>query len=81
MHVRRIEDPHVKKVAAVIEELLRRTGKMPGLMFIAEDDGQFRYGIVGRFRSDPAKAIGHLAIMQEKVTSFAADQAPDIDRP
>lgn len=58
-----------------------RAGRLPSLMFIAEETGnpQAIYGIVGRFRSDPAKAIGHLAIMEKKVTDYAADCAPDID--
>jgi hypothetical protein len=83
MNVRGIEDPHAQRVAAVLEEMLLRTraGRMPSLLFIAEEIGQAspRYGIVGRFRADPARAIGHLAIMKEKVTDFASSQLPDLD--
>lgn len=81
--VRNIADPHVKKVAAALEIMMKknREGRLPSLIFIAEETGnpQPLYGIVGRFRSDPARAIGHLAIMRDKVTDFAADMAPDID--
>lgn len=73
--VRPLVDPHVKQVTAVIEELFERAGRIPGLILIVEEIGRNepRYCLVGRFRSDPAKAIGHLAIMQQKVTDFAAD--------
>lgn len=83
--VRRIEDRNVAKVAAVLEEMLEmtRAGRMPSLLFIAEDSGRGepRYGVVGRFRADPVKALGHLVVMKEKLTDFAADQAPDLDTP
>lgn len=83
--LREFKDPHVAKVEAVLEELLKRAraGRMPSFLFIAEEVGRGapRYGLVGRFRSDPAKAIGHLNIMRVKVTDFAASQAADIDDP
>lgn len=83
MSVREFRDPHTAKVEAVLEELLKRNraGRLPSLVFIAEEVGRNepRYGIVGRFRANPAKAIGHLAIMKEKVTDFAASQAADLD--
>lgn len=83
MSVREFKDPHADKVAAVLEELLERTraGRMPGFLFIADEIGRRtpRYGMVGRFRVDPAKAIGHLTIMREKVADFAASQAADLD--
>ena len=82
MNVRRIEDPHIRKVAAVLESMLEKTraGRMPSLIFITEEAGREpRYGIVGRFRADPAKAIGHLAIMKAKMTDFAALRAADLD--
>jgi hypothetical protein len=63
--------------------MLARTkeGRLPALLFIAEEIGRRDpvYGIVGRFRVDPARAIGHLAIMKAKVIDFAADLAPDLD--
>ena len=70
------------KVEAVLEDMLARTkeGRLPALLFIAEEIGrQPVYGIVGRFRADPARAIGHLAIMKAKVIDFAADEAPDLE--
>lgn len=82
-HVRRIEDRNVAKVAAVLEEMLAMTrrGLMPSLLFITEDAGRGapRYGVVGRFRADPVKALGHLAVMKEKLADFAASHAPDIE--
>lgn len=85
MAVVRISDPHGKRVAAALEVMLRknREGRLPSLLFIAEEVGKTQpvYGIVGRFRADPARAIGHLAIMKAKVTDFAADSAPEIRDP
>lgn len=81
--VRRIENPHAKKVVAVLEGMLERAraGFIPGLLFVAEDTGRpdSRYGIVGRFRSDPAKALGHALVLKEKLTDFAAEEAPDFE--
>jgi hypothetical protein len=83
MDVRRISDPHTRRVGAVLEDLLRRNraGQLPSLLFIAEETGKAQplYGIVGRFKADPARAIGHLAIMKVKVTEYAADELPDIE--
>jgi hypothetical protein len=62
--------------------MLARTkeGRLPSLLFVAEEIGRAPvYGLVGRFRADPARAIGHLAIMKAKVIDFAADEAPDIE--
>lgn len=58
-------------------------GRLPALLFIGEEVGnpQPLYGIVGRFRADPARAIGLLAVMKRKVTDYAADLAPDIEEP
>jgi hypothetical protein len=58
-----------------------RAGRLPSLIVIGEEVGnpQPIYAIVGRFRADPARAIGHLAIMQAKVTDFASSQSPDIE--
>lgn len=85
MNVREFRNPQVERVAAVLEELLKRAraGRLPTFLYIAEEIGMAapRYGMVGRFRADPAKAIGHLAIMQEKVTDFAASQAADLEDP
>lgn len=81
-HVRKFVDPHTKKVAAALEIMIQKNkaGRLPSLLFIAEEVGNPMplYGIVGRFRSDPTRAIGHLAIMKQKVTLFAAEGSPDI---
>ena len=71
-----------EKIGLALEVLLRKhgAGRLHSLMFIAEEIGNPKpmYAIAGRFRDDPTKAIGHLAIMKEKVTEYAADLAPDI---
>lgn len=83
--VRRFVDPHAKLVGEALEILMKkhREGRLPSFLFITEEVGNPKplYGLVGRFRSDPAKAIGHLNIMREKVTDFAASQAADLDDP
>lgn len=79
----RIGDSNAAKVAAVLEEMLKmnKAGRMPALLFIAEDSGrrQPRYGVVGRFRGDLVKALGHVVVMKEKLANLAADEAPDLD--
>jgi hypothetical protein len=71
-------------VVAVLEEMLvkARAGKAPGLLFVMEESGRKepRYCVVGRFRADPARALGHVVVMKQKLTDFAADQAPEIER-
>lgn len=83
MHVRRIEDPHAKKVAEVLEAMLVRAkaGRVPSLLVIMEEGGSSkpRYCVVGRFRADPARALGHVTVMREKLTELAFDQAPEIE--
>lgn len=82
-NVRQLPDPHREKVEAALLMMLKRTreGRIPSFLFIAEQVGSSQplYGIVGRFRDDPARAIGYLAIMKEKVTAYAADLAPDLE--
>lgn len=82
MQVRTINAQHEEKVAAALEAMLKkvRAGRMPSLLFIAEEVGRSKpvYGMVGRFRADPARALGHLAIMKVKVTEYAADESPSI---
>lgn len=79
----RIGDSNTAKVAAVLEEMLEMTkaGRMPSLLFIAEDSdrGEPRYGVVGRFRGDLVKALGHMVVMKEKLADLAADETPDLD--
>lgn len=81
--VRKLVDPHTTKVGAALETMLKknRAGRIPSLIFIAEEIGNPNplYGIVGRFRAEPLRAIGHLAVMKAKVTEFAADSAPDLN--
>lgn len=82
MTVSRIGDAHHAKVGAALEVMVKkhRAGRLTALLFIGEEIGSTEplYGLVGRFRSDPVRAIGHLAVMKEKVTDFAADLSPDL---
>lgn len=57
-----------------------RAGKLPSLLFIGEELGSSRplYGMVGRFRADPTRAIGHLAVVKRKVTEIAAEHGPEV---
>lgn len=79
MQLRSINERHLARVAAVLEDMLARTkaGKLPSLIFIAEEDGGAEpvYGIVGRLQADPVRAIGHLAIMKSRVIDLAAEGA------
>lgn len=79
--VRRIADPHGMKVTAVLEALLKkaRDGRLPSFTFVAEELGNPNplYGVVGRHRTEPARAIGPLAVMKAKLIELATDSAPD----
>lgn len=79
--VRRIADQHGNKVTAVLEALLQksRDGRIPSFTFVAEELGnpQPLYGVVGRHRADPVRAIGPLSVMKAKLIELAADSAPD----
>lgn len=81
--VRKIGDAHSRRVGEVLDMLAKknREGRLPGFIVIAEELGnpQPFYGVVGRLRADPLRAIGHLAVMKRKVAKFAADIAPDLD--
>lgn len=80
--VRKINDRHTRAVAEVLEVMMRKTasGRIPALLIIAEEVGNPRplFGMVGRFRADPTRAIGHLAVMKSKITELAANEAPDV---
>jgi hypothetical protein len=81
--VRKIGDAHAKRVGEVLEMMLRknRAGRIPGFILIAEELGnpQPFYSLVGRFRTDPLRAIGHLAVMKRKVSALATELAPDLE--
>lgn len=83
--VRKFRDPNGERVGVALEILMakHKAGKLPALLFIGEELGTARplYGMVGRFRADPTRAIGHLAVVKRKVTEIAADHAPDVDDP
>lgn len=83
MQVRNINEPHARKVAAVLRELLRKAdaGRLSSLEFIAEEEGRKQplEGIVGRFRQDPHRVIGHLEVMKTKLAGFAVEQEQDFE--
>lgn len=74
--VRKIADAHTRKVAEALEILVKMNneGRLPSLLFICEEVGSATplYGMVGRFRSDPVRAIGHLAVVKRRVLGLAA---------
>lgn len=81
--VRRIGDAYTRNVEAALELMLKKTreGRLPSLIIIGEEMGSTVpvFGVVGRYRADPARAIGHVAVMKRKLVAWAADQAPDIE--
>lgn len=85
MAVRNISDPHNAKVGRALELMMEkhRAGRLPSLILIGEEIGnpQPVFGVVGRARADPARAIGHVAVLKRKLVDFAASQAPDIEEP
>lgn len=80
--VRKITDRHARAVKEALEVMMRknRLGRIPAFLFIAEEIGNPHplLGMVGRFRTDPSRAIGHLAVMKAKVIELAANDAPDV---
>lgn len=83
--VRRIGEAHQRNVAEMLEIMMKKNaaGRLPSLIVIGEEIGNPRplYGMVGRVRSDPERAIGLLAVVQRKVTEYAAELTPDLDDP
>jgi hypothetical protein len=81
--VRKFSDPHNTRVGVALEILMEKhkAGKLPALLFIGEELGSARplYGMVGRFRTDPTRAIGHLAVVKRKVTEIAAEHGPEVE--
>lgn len=81
--VRRIGDAQGKRVEAALELMLKkcRAGTLPSLIIVGEETGAMQplMAVVGRYRSDPARAVGHVAIMKKKLIAWAADLAPDLD--
>ena len=83
MELRSINDPHARRVVAMLRAWLAKAeaGRVPSVALIAEELGaaQPTFNIAGRYRADPARAIGPLAVMTRKVTDFAAERAPDFE--
>lgn len=76
MHlVQRITATHGRKIVAVLEDLLDRArgGQLTSLAYVAEelDQGDSLLGVVGRFRDEPTKLIGELAVMNVKLAKYA----------
>jgi hypothetical protein len=77
MSVAKIGAAHAPRVAAVLEELLAqaRAGELISLAFLAETTGREPIaGIVGRYREEPTRALGEMAIMKAKLARYAASQ-------
>lgn len=78
-----LQRPCMRSLEKCLEDMLQRVrdGRVTSVLFVVEEVGRREphYGIVGRYRESPAAAIGHLAIMQEKVKDYAADMAPDLE--
>lgn len=78
MAVRRINGPHEKKVVAVIEELLdfARTHGVIAFQFVAEVPGRRTplEGVVGRYRADPARLIGELAVVKSNLVQMVGSR-------
>jgi hypothetical protein len=81
MVVKNINDPHAQRVVAVLEVLLKkaRAGQLPSFGFFGEETGRRQPidGVVGRFRQDPHRIIGHLEVMKAKLTDAAVERAYD----
>lgn len=76
MPVRSLEDPHRRKVEAVVDDLaeLAHTEGALSILFIVEMPGRKNpiVGIAGRLRSDPHRAIGQLSVVQQRLVKLAA---------
>lgn len=83
MGLSRINDPHAARVVAVLRKWLAKaeSGEVPSVLLIAEEVGQKQpvFNIAGRFRADPSRAIGPLAVAKLKVTDYAADLSPGFE--
>lgn len=80
MSLHRINEPHARKVKAVIRELLELTQEidLTSFVFIAKAEGRRRIeGIVGKCTSDPKEAIADLTIMQSKLLRLVPEDFPD----
>ena len=81
MHLHKLAAGHAERVVAVLEDLLdrARAGELISLAYLAEQTSirEPLAGISGRYREDPARAVAGLAIMNVRLTNFAAAQQPE----
>lgn len=78
MAVTKISAAHGPKVVEVLEELLvlAHRGELVSMAFLAEQLGLQEpvCGVVGRYRDDPAKLLGEMAVMKTQLARFAAER-------
>lgn len=81
MHLHKLGAAHAERVVAVLEDLLARAraGELTSLAYLAEQSHTREplAGISGRYREDPAKAVAELAIMNVRLTNYAASLRQD----
>ena len=74
MKVVSISRVHAKEVAAVLRELTQMAddGELVSFAFLGETaDRQQLDGLVGLYRKDPPRALGHLAVLEQKLGALA----------
>lgn len=78
-----VNQPHSESVRKAVERLLERldSGRLVALMFVVEDldEDEPVAGMAGRYRADPAKALGELAVMQTRLSRHIANQRSELD--
>lgn len=80
MKVKQLAAPHSEKVVGVLKELLERaeSGELVSLAYIAEPiKGRPECGIVGRYRREPARCLGEINVMAERLARYIASTNPD----
>jgi hypothetical protein len=57
------------------------SGRLASLMFVAEDldEPEPVAGLAGRYKADPAKALGELAVLQTRLARHIANRRSDLD--
>lgn len=69
---------HAPRVAEVLEQLLEqaRIGQLVSIAFVveAETNKDAHCGIEGRWRADPARLLGELELMKDRIARYANKQ-------
>lgn len=81
MPLHKLEDVHRRAVAEVVDDIANfvRTEGASSLIFLIESPRRRRSltGVVGRFRADPRRAIGELAVLKSELVQFASNEFTD----